>query len=156
VLALLLVTQAAAKQIGNTGSIINIGSGVTRLKPATAAVYTATKGAVDMITSVLAKELAPRKIRVNSINPGLVETEGTHTAGITGSDMEKAFVSQTPLGRAGQPGDIASVAVFLASHDSGWLTVGDRKICLAKQTRQLTRSKDEASWACPPTMCLRS
>jgi 3-oxoacyl-[acyl-carrier protein] reductase len=122
VLGLLLVTQAAAKPMGNGGSIINIGSGVTRLKPATAAVYTATKGAVDMITGVLAKELAPRKIRVNSINPGLVETEGTHTAGVMGTDMEKGFVSMTPLGRAGQPGDIASVAVFLASDDSGWLT----------------------------------
>ncbi|HXM02689.1 MAG TPA: glucose 1-dehydrogenase [Chthoniobacterales bacterium] len=122
VLGLLLVTQAAAKQIGNGGSIINIGSAVTRAKPAASAVYTATKGAVDMITSVLAKELAPRKIRVNSLNPGLVETEGTHTAGVMGSDMEKAFVSQTPLGRAGQPGDIASVAVFLASDDSGWIT----------------------------------
>ncbi len=122
VLGLLLVTQAAAKHIGDGGSIINIGSGVTRMKPATSAVYTATKGAVDMITGVLAKELAPRKIRVNSINPGLVETEGTHTAGIIGTDMEKGFVSQTPLGRAGQPGDIAKVAVFLASDDSGWLT----------------------------------
>ncbi len=122
VLGLLLVTQAAAKHIGNSGSIINIGSGVTRMKPATAAVYTATKGAVDMITGVLAKELAPRKIRVNSINPGLVETEGTHTAGIIGTEMEKGFVSQTPLGRAGQPDDIAKVAVFLASDDSGWLT----------------------------------
>jgi 3-oxoacyl-[acyl-carrier protein] reductase len=122
VLGLLLITQAAAKQIGNGGSIINIGSGVSRIKPATSAVYTATKGAVDMITSVLAKELAPRRIRVNSVNPGLVETEGTLTAGIIGSDMEKGFVSQTPLGRAGQPGDIAAVALFLASDDSGWLT----------------------------------
>ena len=122
VLALLLVTQAAAWKIEGSGSIINIGSAVTRLKPATSAVYTATKGAVDMITGVLAKELAPRQIRVNSINPGLVETEGTKTAGIIGSDMEKGFVSMTPLGRAGQPGDIASVAVFLASEDSAWLT----------------------------------
>ena len=102
--------------------MINIGSAVTRLKPANSAVYTASKGAVDMITSVLSKELGARKIRVNSIKPGLVETEGTHTAGDTGSEMETAFVAQTPLGRAGQPGDIASIAVFLASNDSGWMT----------------------------------
>jgi 3-oxoacyl-[acyl-carrier protein] reductase len=122
VLGLLLVTQAAAKHIGEGGSIINIGSAITRLKPAATAVYTATKGAVDVITSVLAKELGPRKIRVNSINPGIVETEGTHTAGVIGSDMEKGIVAQTPLGRAGQPNDIASVAVFLASEDSAWIT----------------------------------
>jgi len=122
VLGLLLTTQAAVKHLGEGGSIINIGSAITRIKPAGSAVYTATKGAVDMITSVLSKELAAKKIRVNSINPGLVETEGTHTAGVIGSDMEKGFVAQTPLGRAGQPGDIASIAVFLASEDSGWLT----------------------------------
>jgi 3-oxoacyl-[acyl-carrier protein] reductase len=92
------------------------------MKPAMAAVYAGTKGAVEVITGVLAKELAPRKIRVNSINPGLVETEGTHTAGVIGTDMEKGFVSQTPLGRVGQPSDIAAVAVFLASADSGWIT----------------------------------
>jgi NAD(P)-dependent dehydrogenase (short-subunit alcohol dehydrogenase family) len=101
VLGLLLVTQAAAKYLGEGGSIINVGSSITRLKPASTAVYTATKGAVDMITSVLAKALAPRKIRVNSLNPGIVETEGTHTAGVMGTDMEKGFVSQTPLGRVG-------------------------------------------------------
>ena len=122
VLGLLLTTQAAAKHLGEGASIINIGSAVTRIKPPASAVYTATKGAVDMITGVLAKELGPRKIRVNAINPGLVETEGTHTAGVMGSDMEKGIVAQTPLGRVGQPGDIASVAVFLASDDSGWLT----------------------------------
>ena len=122
VLGLLLTTQAAVKHLGEGGSIINIGSAVSRLKPANSAVYTATKGAVDMITSVLSKELGPRKIRVNSINPGLVETEGTHTAGVIGSEMEAAFVAQTPLGRAGQPGDIAAIAVFLASGESGWLT----------------------------------
>ncbi len=122
VLGLLLTTQAAAKHLADGGSVINIGSTITRAKPAASAVYTATKGAVDMITPVLAKELAPRKIRVNSINPGLVETEGTHTAGVMGSDMEKGFVAQTPLGRIGQPSDIAAVAVFLASGDSGWLT----------------------------------
>jgi 3-oxoacyl-[acyl-carrier protein] reductase len=122
VLGLLLITQAAVKHLGEGASIINIGSAISRLKPANSAVYTATKGAVDMITSVLSKELGARKIRVNSINPGLVETEGTHTAGVIGSDMENTFVSQTPLGRGGQPGDIASVAVFLASDQSGWMT----------------------------------
>jgi 3-oxoacyl-[acyl-carrier protein] reductase len=122
VLGLLLTTQAAVKHLKEGGSIINIGSAVTRLKPANSAVYTATKGAVDMITPVLAKELGPRKIRVNSINPGIVETEGTHTAGVIGSDMEKYLVAQTPLGRSGKPGDIASVAVFLASDEAGWLT----------------------------------
>jgi 3-oxoacyl-[acyl-carrier protein] reductase len=122
VLGLLLTTQAAVKHLGAGGSIINIGSGVTRVTPPNSAVYTATKGAVDAITGVLSKELGPRKIRVNSINPGIVETEGTHAAGFIGSDFEKGFVAQTPLGRSGQPADIASIAVFLASDDSGWLT----------------------------------
>jgi len=122
VLGLLLTTQAAAKHLSEGGSVINIGSSITRLKPATSAVYTATKGAVDMITSVLSKELAPKKIRVNSLNPGLVETEGTHSTGVMGSDFETGLVSQTPLGRAGQPNDIAAVAIFLASEDSAWLT----------------------------------
>jgi len=122
VLGLLLVTQAAAKHLREGGSIINIGSGVTRLTPATSAVYTGTKGAVDAITGVLARELGPRKIRVNSINPGIVETEGTVSGGFIGSDMEKAFVAQTPLGRSGQPRDIATIATFLASDDSAWLT----------------------------------
>jgi 3-oxoacyl-[acyl-carrier protein] reductase len=122
VLGLLLVTQAAVKHLGEGGSIINIGSGVSRITPPNSAVYTATKGAVDAITGVLSKELGARKIRVNSINPGIVETEGTHTAGFIGSDFEKSLIGQTPLGRSGQPGDIASIAVFLASDDSGWLT----------------------------------
>jgi 3-oxoacyl-[acyl-carrier protein] reductase len=122
VLGLLLTTQAAVKHIGAGGSIINIGSGVSRITPPNSSVYTATKGAVDAITSVLAKELGARKIRVNSINPGIVETEGTHTAGFIGSDFEKTIVAQTPLGRTGQPGDIASIAAFLASDDSGWMT----------------------------------
>ena len=122
VLGLLLVTQAAAKHLGTGGSIINIGSGASRITPPSSAVYTATKGAVDAITGVLARELGPTKIRVNSINPGVVETEGTHTGGFIGSEFEKGVVAQTPLGRTGQPGDIAPVAVFLASDDSAWLT----------------------------------
>jgi 3-oxoacyl-[acyl-carrier protein] reductase len=122
VLGLLLTTQAAVKHIGAGGSIINIGSGVSRITPPNSSVYTATKASVDAITSVLAKELGPKKIRVNSINPGIVETEGTHTAGFIGSDFEKNLIAQTPLGRTGQPADIASIATFLASDDSGWIT----------------------------------
>ena len=122
VLGLLLTTQAAVKHLGEGASIINIGSVVSRLTPPGAAVYTATKGAVDAITGVLARELGPRKIRVNALNPGLVETEGTHTAGVIGSEAETGYVAQTPLGRSGQPNDIASIAAFLASDDSYWLT----------------------------------
>jgi 3-oxoacyl-[acyl-carrier protein] reductase len=122
VLGLLLTTQAAVKHLGEGGSIINIGSGVTRVTPPNTAVYAATKGAVDAITGVLSRELGAKKIRVNSINPGVVETEGTHSAGVAGSDFEKDIVSQTPLGRSGQPDDIAAVALFLASDDSRWLT----------------------------------
>ena len=122
VLGLLLTTQAAVKHIGEGGSIINIGSVVSRLAPPNSTVYSGTKGAVDTITGVLAKELGPKKIRVNALNPGLVITEGTNTAGITDSDFEKNIVAQTPLGRAGQPNDIAKVAVFLASDDSQWVT----------------------------------
>ncbi len=122
VLGLLLATQAAAKHLSDGGSVINVGSTITRLRPAGSAVYTATKGAVDMITSVLSKELAVRKIRVNSVNPGVVDTEGARTAGVIGSEMEKGVVAQTPLGRTGQPEDIASVVVFLASDESGWMT----------------------------------
>jgi 3-oxoacyl-[acyl-carrier protein] reductase len=122
VLGLLLTTQAAVKHLGEGGSIINIGSVVSRLTPPATSVYTATKGAVDAITGVLSRELAPKKIRVNSLNPGMVETEGTHAAGVIGSDWEKGTISQTPLGRLGQPADIASIAVFLASDDSRWLT----------------------------------
>jgi 3-oxoacyl-[acyl-carrier protein] reductase len=122
VLGLLLTTQAALKHIGEGGSIINIGSVVSRITPPASSVYTGTKGAVDAITGVLSRELGPKKIRVNAINPGMVETEGSHAAGFIGSDFEKGAVSQTPLGRIGQPGDIASIAVFLASDDSAWLT----------------------------------
>jgi 3-oxoacyl-[acyl-carrier protein] reductase len=127
VLGLLLTTQAAIKHLGEGASIINIGSGVTRITPPNTAVYSGTKGAVDAITGVFAREFGPKKIRVNSINPGIVQTEGTTSAGFIGSDFEQALVAQTPLGRAGQPGDIASIAVFLASDDSAWLT-GERLI----------------------------
>ena len=95
---------------------------VSRITPPASAVYTGTKGAVDAITGVLSRELGPKGIRVNALNPGMVETEGTHSAGFIGSDFEKDAVAQTPLGRIGQPDDIAAVAVFLASDDSGWLT----------------------------------
>jgi 3-oxoacyl-[acyl-carrier protein] reductase len=122
VLGLLLTTQAAVKHLGEGSSIINIGSVVTRITPPGSAVYTGTKGAVDAITGVLSRELGARKIRVNALNPGMVETEGTHTAGFIGSDFEAGAVAQTPLGRIGQPDDIASIAVFLASDDSHWLT----------------------------------
>ena len=123
VLGLILATQEAVKRFGaGGGSIINIGSTASTVTPATTAVYTATKGAVDAVTHVLAKELGPKKIRVNSINPGMVETEGVHAAGFIGSDFQKQLEAQTPLGRMGQPDDIAPIAVFLASADSGWLT----------------------------------
>jgi 3-oxoacyl-[acyl-carrier protein] reductase len=123
VLGLLLATQEAVRLFGpEGGSVINIGSTVSSLTPPTTAVYTATKGAVDAVTHVLAKELGPKKIRVNSINPGMVETEGIRAAGFIGSDMQKQLEAQTPLGRIAQPADIAPIAVFLASADSGWLT----------------------------------
>jgi 3-oxoacyl-[acyl-carrier protein] reductase len=123
VLGLILATQEAVKQFGDSGgSIINISSVASTAAPATASVYSATKGAVDTLTKSLAKELGPRKIRVNAINPGMVETEGVHAAGFIGSDFQKAHVAQTPLGRLGQPQDIATVASFLASADSGWIT----------------------------------
>jgi len=122
VLGAILTTQAALKYLTEGSSIINIGSAVTSLNPPNSAVYTGTKGALDAITSVLAKELGPRKIRVNSINPGIVETEGSRAAGFIGSDFEKAVIGQTPFGRTGQVDDIAPTAVFLASDDSKWLT----------------------------------
>ena len=123
VLGLILASQAAAKQFDSTGaSIINISSVVSTLGFPNASVYSGTKGAVDAITRSLAKELGPRGIRVNAINPGMVETEGTHSSGITESDMRKQVEAQTPLGRIGQPRDIAGAAVFLASADSSWIT----------------------------------
>ena len=122
VLGTLLTTQAAVKHLGEGGSIINIGSAVSRITPPNSSVYTGTKGALDAITGVLARELGPKKIRVNSINPGVVETEGSISAGFIGSDFEKNAIKQTPLGRTGNVQDIASVALFLASDDSAWLT----------------------------------
>lgn len=122
VLGLILATQEAAKYFNGGGSVINVGSVVSRMLPPASVIYSATKGAVDAVTGVLAKELGPKKIRVNSINPGLVITEGTHAAGVAGSDFETQAVALTPLGRAGQPEDIAPVAVFLASDDSYWVT----------------------------------
>ena len=122
VLGVLLTTQAAVKHLGEGGSVINISSAVTSLLPPQSAIYAGSKGAVDVITGVLAAELGPRKIRVNAINPGVVETEGTNAAGIIGSEFEKNAVAQTPLGRTGKPDDIAAVAVFLASDDARWLT----------------------------------
>ncbi|MEJ1967378.1 MAG: glucose 1-dehydrogenase [Rhizomicrobium sp.] len=126
VLGSLLTAQEAARQFGpDGGSIINISSVVSTSPPPGSTVYSATKGAVDTLTRSLAFELAPRKIRVNTIAPGGVETEGSHAVGMMGSDFEKRIVAGTPLGRIGQPDDIAKVAVFLASDDSAWLT-GER------------------------------
>ena len=123
VLGLLLATQEAVKHFGaEGGSVINISSVATVATPPNSAVYTGTKGAVDAITRVLSKELGPKKIRVNSINPGGVETEGFISTGIAGTDFEKQMVADTPLGRLGQPDDIGPVATFLASRDSGWIT----------------------------------
>jgi 3-oxoacyl-[acyl-carrier protein] reductase len=123
VLGVLLATKEAEKHFGpQGGSVINISSNAVSRKVPTASVYSATKAAVDKITEILAKELGPKNIRVNAINPGGVETEGLHSAGVMGSDFEKEMIAGTPLGRLGQPTDIAPVAVFLASADSGWLT----------------------------------
>ena len=123
VLGMLLATQEALKHFNPAeASIINIGSLASSLTPPTAVVYNATKGAVDAITRTLAKELGPRKIRVNSINPGMVITDGVVAAGFHESDFRKMFESQTPLGRIGQPGDIAPAAVFFASDDSAWIS----------------------------------
>jgi 3-oxoacyl-[acyl-carrier protein] reductase len=126
VLGPILVTQEALKHFNaKGGSVVNISSVVSHSAPPTSVVYSATKGAVDVIARVLSKELAARHIRVNTIAPGGVETEGTHTMGIIGTDFEKQMIAGTPLGRIGQPDDIATVALFLASDESGWLT-GER------------------------------
>lgn len=122
VLGTLLTTQAAVHHLSAGSSIINISSVASRLTLPGSAVYSGTKGAIDVITGSLARELGPKQIRVNAINPGLVETEGTQSAGVSGSDMEKGIIAQTPLGRTGQIQDIAPVAVFLASDDSRWVT----------------------------------
>lgn len=123
VFGLILTSQAALKYFDTAGgSIINISSVASTLAPATASVYSATKAAVDNLTKSLAKELGPRNIRVNSINPGMVETEGLHAAGIAEGDMRKQTEAQTPLRRIGQPQDIAPAAVFFASPDSSWIT----------------------------------
>src|SRR5207249_3337917 len=115
--------QEAVKHFGpEGGSIINISSVAATSAPATASVYSATKAAVDAVTRSLAKELGPRKIRVNSINPGMVETEGVHAAGIADSEMRRQTEATTPLGRIGQPQDIAPAVVLLASPDSAWIT----------------------------------
>jgi 3-oxoacyl-[acyl-carrier protein] reductase len=125
VLGLILASQEALKHFrsgGKGSSIINISSVVATVTPPSAAVYSATKAAVDAVTMSLAKELGPRGIRVNAINPGMVETEGVRSAGISESDLRKQVEAQTPLGRIGQPADIAPAAVFLASDDARWIT----------------------------------
>ncbi len=123
VLGLILASQEAAKHFGaEGGSIINISSVVSTFTPPNASVYSATKASVDAVTKSLAKELGPRKIRVNSINPGMVETEGVHSAGLTDTDFQRNFEAQAPLGRIGQPDDVAPSAVFFASSDSAWIT----------------------------------
>jgi 3-oxoacyl-[acyl-carrier protein] reductase len=126
VLGSTLAAQEAVKHFGESGgAIINVGSVAGSNPPAYSVIYSATKAALDAVTQVLAAELGPRKIRVNSLNPGGVETEGTHSAGVIGSDFEKDMIRRTSLGRLGQPDDIAKVAVFLASDDAAWIT-GER------------------------------
>lgn len=123
VLGLILATQQAVKYFGpEGGSVINVGSLASHQTPPATTVYSATKGAVDAVTHVLAKELGAKKIRVNSINPGPVETEGAHALGMIGSDFMNGLEAQTPLGRIGQPEDYGPVAVFLASDDSAWVS----------------------------------
>lgn len=123
VLGLLLATQEAVKHFNpDGGSIINISSTTTSITPPATAVYTGTKGAVDAITRTLANELGPRGIRVNAINPGMVETEGVISAGFNEGELRTSLEAQTPLGRIGQPNDIAPAAVFFASNDSKWIT----------------------------------
>ncbi len=126
VLGPILATREAVKLFpAEGGSVINVSSIASEKGLPGATIYGATKGALDQVTRTHAIELAPRRIRVNTIAPGGVETEGTHSAGIIGSDMEAQLIAGTPLGRLGQPDDIADVAVFLASDASRWVT-GDR------------------------------
>jgi 3-oxoacyl-[acyl-carrier protein] reductase len=135
VLGLLVTTQEAVKLMDGTGgSIINISSIVGPMPFEGASVYSATKAAVDALTVALSKELGPRKIRVNSLNPGMVETEGLHAVGFAESDFRKMVESQTPLGRIAQPADIARAAVFFASDDAGWVT--GQSLILAGGQRQ--------------------
>jgi 3-oxoacyl-[acyl-carrier protein] reductase len=123
VLGLLLATKEAVKTFGTAGgTVINISSVAASSAPPTTSVYSATKAAVVAVTRSLAQELGARKIRVNSVNPGMVETEGVHTAGVLESDFRKVVESQTPLGRIGQPDDVAPMVVFLASEDARWIT----------------------------------
>jgi len=123
VLGLLLATQEAVKHFGaEGGNVINVSSVASSVTPPNSAIYTGTKGAVDAITQALAKELGPRKIRINAVNPGGVETEGFHALGFSGSDFEKQMIAQTPLGRLGQPQDVAPVVAFLASSEAEWIT----------------------------------
>jgi 3-oxoacyl-[acyl-carrier protein] reductase len=123
VLGLIFASQEAVKHFGDAGgNIVNISSVASTSAPPTASVYSATKAAVDAVTKSLAKELGSRNIRVNSINAGMIETEGLHSTGISGSDFRKEVESQTPLGRIGRPQDVAPVAVFLASSESAWIT----------------------------------
>jgi 3-oxoacyl-[acyl-carrier protein] reductase len=123
VLGPLLTAQESLNYFGpHGGSIVNIGSIASQSPPPGSLIYSSTKGALDIVTKVLSKELAARKIRVNSVNPGGVETEGAHTAGVMGSEFEKAMIAGTPLGRMGQPEDIARVVAFLVSENAGWVT----------------------------------
>jgi 3-oxoacyl-[acyl-carrier protein] reductase len=123
VLGLILCCQKAVKSFGDHGGcILNISSLAASLAPAGGSVYSGTKAAVNAVTRSLAQELAPRRIRVNSINPGLIETEGTHSTGIAGSEFQTQVEKKTPLGRIGRPEDVAPMAVFLASDDAAWIT----------------------------------
>jgi 3-oxoacyl-[acyl-carrier protein] reductase len=135
VLGLILATKEAVKLFGdNGGSVINISSIVGPMPVPNASVYSATKAAVDAITISLSKELGPKKIRVNSLNPGMVETEGFHSAGLAESDLRNTVESNTPLGRIAQPEDIARAAVFFASDDAGWVT-GQTLVVAGGQTQ---------------------